>query len=134
MRRLWLITAVAVAGCTHNAAYQASRDAKAQRELADALGDRVAGKPQDCISPGMADGPQVIDERTIVYRQGSRIYRNDLAAACPSLAPYATLIVEMRGTQLCRNDMFRVLQPGMIVPSANCRFGKFTPYTRKKAD
>lgn len=126
------IGALALAGCAQNADYQASRDAQARRELASALGDRVPGKPQDCINPGFTDGPQIIDTRTLVYRQGARLYRNDLASECPSLAPLSTVIVEMRGSQLCRNDQFRVLTPGMSIPSAYCRMGKFTPYTRAK--
>ncbi|WP_333573146.1 DUF6491 family protein [Sphingomonas sp.] len=123
---------LALAGCAQNAEYQAQRDAQARRELADALGDRVPGKPQDCINPGMTDGPQIIDTRTLIYRQGTRLYRNDLAADCPSLAPLTTVIVEMRGSQLCRNDQFRVLTPGTTIPSGYCRMGKFTPYTRPK--
>ncbi|WP_206364488.1 hypothetical protein [Sphingomonas pokkalii] len=130
MRFAIMIGAAALAGCAQNADYQAQRDAQARRELASALGDRVAGKPQDCISPGMTDGPQIIDTRTLVYRQGGRLYRNDLVAECPSLAPLTTVIVEMRGNQLCRNDQFRVLTPGNSIPSQFCRLGKFIPYTR----
>lgn len=124
--------AIALAGCAQNATYQAQRDAQARRELADALGDRVPGTPQDCISPGITDGPQIIDDRTLLYRQGTRLYRNDLVSTCPSLAPMTTVIVEMRGSQLCRNDQFRVLTPGTSIPSGYCRLGKFTPYTRPK--
>ncbi|WP_084582757.1 hypothetical protein [Sphingomonas azotifigens] len=132
--RIAIITlgALALAGCAQNAEYQAQRDAQARRELASALGDRVPGKPQDCISPGYTDGPQIIDTRTLLYRQGARLYRNTLAAECPSLAPLTTVIVEMRGSQLCRNDQFRVLTPGTTIPSGYCRLGNFTPYTRPK--
>lgn len=132
--RFAIITAgaLALAGCAQNAEYQAQRDAQARRELADALGNRVPGKPQDCINPGMIDGPQIIDTRTLIYRQGGRLYRNDLVAACPALAPLTTVIVEMRGSQLCRNDQFRVLTPGTTIPGAYCRMGKFTPYTPAK--
>jgi hypothetical protein len=127
-----VIGALALAGCAQNAEYQAQRDAQARRELASTLGDRVPGKPQDCINPGFTDGPQIIDTRTLVYRQGARLYRNDLASECPSLAPLSTVIVEIRGSQLCRNDQFRVLTPGTSIPSAYCRLGQFTPYTRAK--
>lgn len=127
-----LVAAMTLAGCAQNADYQAKRDAEGRRELASTLGDRVAGTPQDCISPGMTDGPQIINTRTLIYRQGLRLYRNDLASECPSLAPLTTVIVEMRGSQLCRNDQFRVLTPGTSIPSGYCRLGKFTPYTRPK--
>lgn len=50
----------------------------------------------------------------------------------PVAGPLTTVIVEMRGSQLCRNDQFRVLTPGTSIPSGYCRLGKFTPYTRPK--
>ncbi|OAN63926.1 hypothetical protein A7X12_18520 [Sphingomonas sp. TDK1] len=96
------------------------------------MGNRVPGKPQDCINPTFTDGPQIIDRRTLIYRQGATLYRNDLVSECPSLAPLTTVIVEMRGSQLCRNDLFRVLTPGTSIPGAYCRMGTFTPYTRAK--
>lgn len=133
MRQACLAGALALlAGCAQNAEYQAQRDAQARRELASALGDRRPGTPQDCINPGITDGPQIIDSRTLLYRQGARIYRNDLVAECPSLAPMTTVIVEMRGSQLCRNDQFRVVTPGTSIPSGYCRLGMFTPYARSK--
>lgn len=132
MRVGFLLGALLLAGCAQNAQYQAQRDAEGRRELADTLGNRVPGKPQDCINPGSTDGPQIIDSRTLIYRQGSRLYRNDLVSECPSLAPLTTVIVEMRGSQLCRNDQFRVLTPGTSIPGGYCRLGQFTPYTRPK--
>lgn len=126
------LVAMALGGCAQNAAYQEQRDAEGRKELASTLGDRVPSKPQDCINPGITDGPQVIDSHTLIYRQGSRLYRNDLVSECPSLAPLTTVIVEMRGSQLCRNDMFRVLTPGTSIPSGYCRLGQFTPYSRPK--
>lgn len=104
-----------------------------QDPLARALAGRVAGKPTDCINPQFADGPQIIDDHTLLYREsGRRMWRNDLPAACPSLRPLATIIVKMYGGQLCRNDTFRVLEPGSRIPSAICRFGDFTPYDKPK--
>lgn len=97
--------------------------------LADAIAGKVAGKPTDCIDPQFSDGPQIIDSRTILYREtGRRVWRNDLAAACPALRPDVALIVRRFGSQLCRNDTFRVLEPGANIPSGICRFGSFTPY------
>ncbi|MCH7863407.1 MAG: hypothetical protein IH998_17535, partial [Proteobacteria bacterium] len=60
------------------------------------------------------------------------LWRNDLASSCPGLRPYPTLIVEVHGSQLCRNDRFRVLDPGSSIPGAYCMFGKFTPYEKAK--
>lgn len=132
MRALGMILGAALlAGCTASAEQSASRQAEAEKDFADAIGDRQPGTPQNCINPGMNDGPRIIDRRRVIYRQGPRLWVNTLEAECPNLEPYNTLIVEMHGSQLCRNDQFRVLEPGNRIPGPYCRFGKFTPYSKR---
>jgi len=131
MRLAIIIGALALAGCAANAELQKAEDARASRELADALKDRVAGEPQDCISNNALQGPQVIDSRTILYTQGRRVWRNDLLAECPGLRPFNTLIVEVHGSQICRHDRFRAVEPGARIPGPYCSFGRFTPYERR---
>ena len=102
-----------------------------QDELAAALAGRVAGTPVDCVENSRLDGPQIIDEKTLIYREsGRRVWRNDLIGACRGLRPLDTLIVDVFGSQLCRNDHFRAVSPGMTIPGAICRLGKFTPYDK----
>lgn len=97
----------------------------------DPLAGRVAGKPQACLPSINQITPEVIDERTILYRfTGKRVWRTGPVGPCRSLRPLTTLIVEVNGGQLCRNDRFRVLTPGTTIPSAWCRFDSFTPYDR----
>lgn len=130
MRLAIIMSALALAGCTAGAEMQASQQARAQADLAKALEGRVAGKPAECISDSATGSRQVIDRRTILYTEGRRVWRNDLPEECPRLSPFGTMVVEVRGSQLCRNDLFRVFEPGTTVPGAYCRLGKFTPYTR----
>lgn len=95
----------------------------------DPLAGRVAGPPRDCLDIARAMGPDIVDARTILYRQnGRRTWRAEVVGACPSLRPLARLIVEPTGAQLCRNDRFRVLGQNDIIPTGYCRFGRFTPY------
>lgn len=95
----------------------------------DPFAARVAGTPVDCVDQARIGGPDIVDARTIIYRQSlKRIWRNDLDGACPALRPTATLIIEVYGSQLCSGDRFRAQEPGMIIPGAYCRLGKFTPY------
>jgi hypothetical protein len=128
----WMIAgAVALVGCTASAEMPAGQSTRAERELAHELAGRTAGTPTDCISASNSDGPQIIDNRTILYRQvGRTVWRNDLEAACPSLAPMNTIIIELHGGQICRHDRFRVLEPGSTIPSGYCMMGKFTPYRK----
>lgn len=100
----------------------------------DPLAGRVAGPPQACIPIATAmDGPTIVDAKTILYRVGGKIYRTGPNGACPSLRPFNTLIVEVYGGQLCRNDRFRIREPNSIIPSGACTFTDFTPYTKPKS-
>lgn len=100
-------------------------------DVAKALAGRVPGKAENCITLSRVDGPQIVDPHTILYRQsGKRVWRTEPVGACPSLRPLEALVVEVWGGQLCRNDRFRVVTPGLSIPSAYCRFGSFTPYDK----
>ena len=43
-----------------------------------------------------------------------------------------TVISDIWGGQLCKNDRFRVLEHGMSIPSAYCRMGSFEQYVPVK--
>lgn len=128
--RKWVIAgAVALMGCTASAALPQGQS-RAERELAHALAGRTAGEPVDCIETSNIDGPQIIDNRTILYRRGKTMWRTDLDSACPALAPMNTIVIELHGNEICRRDRFRVLEPGTTIPGAYCLMGKFTPYRK----
>ena len=103
------------------------------KDLDKALAGRVAGAPTDCIDQTFTENPQIIDERTILYRSGRRVYVNTLEHACPSLDWDKVLIVELHGSQICRHDHFRVLARGTTIPGPTCLFSKFVPYDKPKS-
>jgi hypothetical protein len=118
---------IAALGLLGTAAPAAPRE----ETLESVLAGRVAGKPVDCVDKSRIDGPQIIDAKTVIYREsGRRIWRNDLIGECPGLRPMDTLVVEIFGGQLCRNDHFRALTQGTRIPGPICRLGKFTPYDK----
>ena len=118
------------AGCTVTPEQEARARADADQRLSQAIGDRVPGKPVDCVDSTFVNGPQVIDERTVIYNQGGKIWRNEIVDGCPFLHGDPILIVELHGSQICRNDRFKVLARGSNIPSGYCRLGSFTPYER----
>lgn len=97
----------------------------------DPFAGRVAGEPRTCLNTTVTSrGGVIVDRETIYYRDGPRLWRTGPRGNCPSLRPNATLIVEIWGGQLCSGDRFRVLEPGLSIPSGACLFRDFVPYTR----
>ena len=97
----------------------------------DPLAGRLAGPPSECVNLSSLEGPQIVDDHTILYRQsGRRIWRTGPVGPCPSLRPFGVLIVDVYGGQLCRNDRFRVKDPNLSIPSGYCRFSAFVPYDK----
>ena len=96
----------------------------------DPLAGRVAGAPQRCLGLQRAGGPDIVDARTILYREGDRIWRTGPVGNCPGLRPLTRLIVDVYGAQICRNDRFRTLDVNAIIPGPYCRFDAFTPYEK----
>ena len=128
----WLLAGtLALMGCTASAEMRESDAAHDARELAKELEGLTPGAPVNCISASSVHGPTMIGKNTVLYREGGRkVWRNDLVAACPAMGFGNTMIIELHGGQICRNDMFRVLEPGSSIPSGYCRLGKFTPYKK----
>lgn len=126
MRALMLIAAAGaaatIAGCSQPAPPRGT-------EVAEALAGRVAGAPQTCITTNAAENLHVLDPQTLAYGTGRTIYISRLAAACPALSQFNTLIVEggLPG-QYCRNDRVRGLEPGLSIPGPSCNLGDWVPY------
>lgn len=100
-------------------------------ELGKALAGRVAGKPQSCIDPQAVGGPQIVGNRTLIYRQsGQRLWVTTLPDACPFLRTNVIVVTELYGGQLCRSNRFRTITPNTSIPSGICRFGAFVPYDK----
>lgn len=97
----------------------------------DPLAGRTAGVPVACIDGDFVQGPEIVDKRTILYRQnGRRVWRTGPIGACPGLDRFAILVVERYGRKLCRDDRFSPVPQGSRIPFGRCRFAAFTPYDK----
>lgn len=123
---------LAISGCVAPAELQESRQAKAASKLARALEGRVAGEAQTCIANHGVTGPEIIDERTMLYQDGPRVWRADLPEDCPGMTDDDFLVVRLFGSQICRNDQFFAQRRGSNFPGPSCRFGTFTPYIKPR--
>ncbi len=129
MRRLAWMAALLVGACA-TPQQQAATEAKRDQELTKVLAGRVAGQPENCIPTGFIDGPQVIGD-SLVYRQnGKRLWRTQVRDRCPFLRNDQIVVSILYGTQVCRNDRFRLIDRGSRIPSGDCTFGEFVPYDK----
>ena len=125
MRLLPLL--ILTAGCAATGTDVSSRD---QQALAEELTGRSAGKAQACVPARQAQSLQIVDRRTIVYRDFDTVYVNRLDADCPGLRPFNTLIIEANGSQYCRGDRVRAVEPGSSIPGPFCVLRDFVPYRK----
>ena len=122
-----------VAACSTAPAEQ-SRSPQAARELADALAGRVAGPPQRCISNFPQIEVQVIDDWTILYREGNTVFVQNPQGGCRGIGVGSrTLVTRQVGTsQMCQGDINEAVDLHTGVGAAPCVFGSFVPYTKPR--
>jgi hypothetical protein len=125
-----LVGAALVASC---APAPVGHTPRAAQQLASALAGRTPGQPVNCIPTFRANEMQVIDDETILFRDGSTIYLQKTKGSCPGLASGAnTLVTRSRGiNQLCSGDIQRLVNLPSGVGAGACVFGPFVPYTRR---
>lgn len=135
-RTSMLLAAVssALLGSCTSTPVQEVRSPKAQRELADALAGRTPEPAVRCIPNYRSNDMQVIDDYTILFRNGRTTYVQNPRGGCRGLGIGGyTLVTRQFGTsQLCDGDINHLtdLRTGMI--GGSCVFGPFVPYTKPR--
>lgn len=102
-------------------------------QLADLLKGRVAEAPVSCITPMMNSSQQIVSGRAIVWRVGSKLYVNVPRGRADTLRDDDVLITQQWGSQLCRNDQVRLLNPMSRIPGGILLLGDFVPYVKNDA-
>ena len=133
MRLISLILAAGfVSSCTAEMAGSEPRNLRAENELRQALAGKVAGRPVDCLQARTSGDMQIIDDSTILFREGRRTYVQAPRGGCAPLGSgtYTLVTQSFGGTGLCRGDIARVvdLQSGFTVGS--CSLNEFVPFER----
>ena len=103
-------------------------------ELSKLLSGRVAGKPVDCIPLPNVTGNTIVDGRAIVYRVGTRLFVNVPPTGARQLHRDDIIVTRTFGTNLCRQDVIRLLDRTSSIPHGFIQLGRFVPYTRPKRD
>lgn len=127
-----LIIAAALIG-TGTAALAAKEqdNSKNEAKLAAALGNRVAGKPVDCISLSSIRSSQIIDHTAIVYDTGgSKLYVNRPRIGADSLDDDDILVTKTYSSQLCSLDTINLVDRASRFSHGFVGLGEFVPYTK----
>ena len=110
------------------------RSSQAQAFLDQMLMDRVPGEPKRCLKLEQIRSPIGIDDNTLLFRDGPRIWRNDLqgGSGCSNLAGKKSLTSFDRPVQVCKGDRLYVIDLTDGNQTGGCVLGEFTVYNRQK--
>lgn len=122
-------TATGLAACQTTDSQPEQRSAAAQAIYDRLLAGKVAGQPTKCLPLQRSNDMQVIDDDTILYRDGRTTYVNKPLGSCNLLGrgSYA-LVTRSQGSQLCRGDIGTVTDMTTGVTVGSCALGDFVPY------
>lgn len=118
-------------GCS-TASAQPERTARASAELAKALEGRTAGPAQRCIPNWRASNMQIVDDWTILFKDGKTVYVQNPRGGCPGIGNGRnTLVTRLWGTgQLCDGDISQLVDLSTGIGGGACVFSPFVPYTK----
>ncbi len=105
------------------------RSASQQQSYDKLLAGKVPGKAESCLPLQRSNDMTVIDDNTILYRDGRTTYVNKPLGGCNNLGngSYA-LVTQSTGSQLCRGDIAQVRDMTSGVTVGSCALGDFVPY------
>ena len=132
MRKLvLLVVATALIG---SSSPPPARSPEAQAKLDKWLGGRVAGQGRNCLPADKANSPIGIDDHTMLFRDGPRIWRNELKAGqnCGDLGARRALMATNRSMRLCSSDTVHIIDLNDGSGVGGCMLGEFVPYTKAK--
>lgn len=134
VRSLLIIAAVsttALASCS-TAPARVARDPRAAEELAKALAGRTAGPAVRCLPAFSRSDMDVIDDDTILYREGRTVYLQRPRGGCPGLniGNYTLVIRKYGSNQTCDGDFGQLVDLRTGFGGGSCVFGPFIPYTK----
>jgi hypothetical protein len=120
--------AIALTGCATQPPAP-TRSAEAQAEFNKLIAGKTAGAPITCLQHYRTNDMVRIDESTVAFKQGRRVYVNDLIGACSNLdSSFYALVTRSNGTGLCRGDIAHVQDVSTSTIVGSCAIGDFVPY------
>lgn len=113
-----------------------ARTPQAEAHLQQLLSGRIPAPPLACLADYRSNDMVVIDDSTVLFRDGRTVYRNDFqGGTCNHLGSgfYALLTRRVGGIGLCRGDIAEVIDTGTGMTVGSCVIGDFVPYTKPRS-
>jgi hypothetical protein len=126
---------VVVAACSTSPPAPPQRNADEQRQLERALAGRTAGSEVRCLPYFGSTDVQVIDDWTILFRQGGTVYLQAPPGGCDGIGSHrSTMVSRIWGNgQVCSGDIQHLVDVSTGIGGGSCVFGPFVPYTKLKS-
>ena len=129
MRIFMLATAVVGLCACATASEPAQRSVKDQATYDRMLAGKIAGKAEKCLPTRRSNDMTVIDDNTILFRDGRTVYVNQPLGGCMNLnRSGSALVTKNFGPQLCRGDLATVVDNSSGMTLGACSLGDFVPY------
>lgn len=124
--------AALIATSTIAVAEKDSYSAKSAEKLGKALAGRTAGQPVSCISNMRGSNMTVIDDYTILFKEGGTIYVQKPHDGCYGLGNGSySLVTRIAGSnRLCSGQIGELVDRVSGYGYGSCVFGEFVPYRK----
>ncbi|HTK58175.1 MAG TPA: hypothetical protein VL336_04255 [Sphingomicrobium sp.] len=124
--------AALIATSTIAVAEKDSYSAKSAEKLGKALAGRTAGQPVSCISNTRGSDMTVIDDYTILFKEGGTIYVQKPHGGCYGLGNgNYSLVTRIAGSnRLCSGQIGELVDRVSGYGYGSCVFGEFVPYRK----
>jgi hypothetical protein len=126
---LALASVATVAGCT--TAPPQPRSHASEQHLQRLLAGKSAGAPRSCLPHYRAADMVVFDDKTVLFRDGRRIWRSEMSGHCALLdSGHYTLVMRSFGASgPCRGDIAHLVDLSSGMTAGSCVWGDFVPYS-----
>jgi len=130
--RMLLLAAIAAAGLSacETATEPRERTVQQQQSYDRLLAGKTAGNAERCLPTYRSEDMTVIDDNTILFRDGRTVYVNNPPGGCHLLGRgnYALVTRSVGGLGLCRGDIATVVDTSSGITVGSCSLGDFVPY------
>ena len=124
--------AMLIVGSTVAIAEKDSDSAKTAEQLNRALAGRTAGQPVSCIGNMRGSDMTIVDDYTILFKEGGTVYVQKPHGGCYGLGNgNYTLVTRLNGSsRLCNGQIGEIVDRVSGYGFGSCVFGDFVPYRK----